>query len=149
MRDRSITIYIASKFASRIRLIPIRQQLIDVGFRVLSTWMIKDPDMPTDDSAIFDSLGDSLEDCKIMATRDISEIKKADVLIIDTYDIDATGGREVELGYAMGECLECLRVGPVRNIFHAIVDKSFNNWGACIQYLLLSYPPYEGNEDEE
>ena len=147
--SRGITIYIASKFHSRSRLLPIRQHLIYEGFNVLSTWMVKDADMPTDDSAIFDSLGDCLEDSKIMAIRDFQEVSKADVFIIDTNDTSTTGGREVELGYAKAEGVECLRVGPLRNVFHALVDEGFNNWDECIRYLMASYPLLEATLDPE
>ena len=145
---RGITIYIASKFYSRTRLLPTRQQLINEGFGVLSTWMVKDADMPTDDSAIFDSLGDCLEDCQIMATRDFHEVAIADMFIIDTNDVSATGGREVELGYAKARGLECLRIGPVRNVFHALCDKSFKDWDECVRYMIASYPIMEGEENE-
>jgi hypothetical protein len=140
---RGITIYIASKFYSRVRLLPIRQQLISLGFNVLSTWMVKDADMPSDDSSIFDSLGDNLEDSKIMAIRDFQEVGAADVFIIDTQDLSSTGGREVEFGYAKGEGNECLRVGPMRNVFHALVDEAFTNWDACVRYLMATYPIIE------
>ena len=144
---RGTTIYIASKFYSRSRLIPIRQQLINEGFEVLSTWMIKDADMPTDDSAIFDSLGDCLEDSKIMAIRDFQEVRRSDVFIIDTNDVSSTGGREVEFGYAKSEGVECLRVGPLRNVFHALADESFKTWDECLRYLMSSYPIIEEGDE--
>lgn len=145
-RDRSI--YIASKFFSRLRLIPIRQQLINEGFRVLSTWMVKDADMPSDDSAIFDSLGDNIDDSRRMAERDITEVDEADIFIIDTNDTSSTGGREVELGFALGLLPKhIIRVGPMRNVFHALVDDDFNNWDECIRFLLATYP-IEGVDSE-
>ena len=145
---RGITIYIASKFHSRSRLLPIRQQLINEGFEVLSTWMVKDADMPTDDSAIFDSLGDCLEDSRIMAIRDFQEVRRADVFIIDTNDTSSTGGREVEFGYAKSEGVECLRVGPLRNVFHALVDEGFKDWDECVRYLMAMYPILPNDEGE-
>ena len=146
--SRGITIYIASKFLSRSRLLPIRQQLISEGFEVLSTWMIADPDMPTSDTAIFDSLGDCLEDCKVMAIRDFNEVRRSDVFVIDTNDVSATGGREVELGYAKAQHgMECLRVGPIRNVFHAVVDNAFMDWDECVRYLMAGYPILEDSDE--
>ena len=129
------TIYIAAKFSSRKRLRPWRQKLLDVGYRVTSRWMVDDPDPSSED----DSLGDNLEHCQEMAERDQGDVSLADLFIIDTIDASQTGGREVELGYAMNMGIVTIRVGAIRNVFHAITDEAFLNWEACYQWLLTNY----------
>ena len=127
-------IYIASKFASRKRLIPIRQQLQIHGFVVLSTWMIDDPDS----SADIDSLGNDLEESARLAMRDYQEIISCHLFVIDTTDDSSTGGREVELGYAQALHKPSFRVGPIRNVFHALIT-GFPSWTILIEHLINVY----------
>ena len=126
-------IYIAGKFSSRRRIRPYRQELINKGYKVLSNWMVNDPDV--DPSAEIDSLGANLEDCQFIAERDHAEVKQCDIFIIDTNDISSTGGREVELGYATALEKTIIRVGPIRNVFHAMIFHVCNDWPAVIRYL--------------
>ena len=128
-------IYIASKFHSRKRLMPIRKQLEDLGFEVLSNWMLNDPEV--DPSNANDSLGNNLEQSQMMAERDHMEVDACHIFIIDTTDESSTGGREVELGYAMKARKSCFRVGPIRNVFHSLV--AGYTWDQLINKLGVIY----------
>lgn len=128
----AFTVYIASKFHSRYRLRLIKKQLQSLGFIVLSRWM--DPDVNIDPSCDIDSIGASLEDSQKEAERDSAEIANTDIFIIDTSDESATGGREVELGMAMKTGCTLFRVGPIRNVFHAMI-LAHNSWDDIIDYL--------------
>jgi len=136
-------IYIASKFFSRKRLMPIRQQLESLGFVVLSTWMTEDPDS----SADADSLGNDLEHSQRMAERDHDEVDNCHLFIIDTTDESSTGGREVELGWAQRAHKVCYRVGPLRNVFHALVP-AYKTWPDLIVHLRQIYGLTGGEHGE-
>jgi len=136
-------IYIASKFHSRKRLAPIRQQLESLGFVVLSSWMIEDPD----ESADVDSLGNDLEHSQAMAERDHREVDDCHLFIIDTSDESSTGGREVELGWAQKARKSCYRVGPLRNVFHALVP-AYKTWPELITHLRNIYGITGGEHGE-
>ncbi len=133
------TLYIASKFHSRYRLRLIKKQLQSLGFIVLSKWM--DPDVNVDISSDSDSLGANLQASVEEAERDSSEIASTDIFIIDTQDESSTGGREVELGMVMatGRALGVYRIGPIRNVFHAMIP-AHNSWEDLICYLKENFP---------
>ena len=132
MENLKLKVYIASKFHSRHRLMPMRKRLEDLGFEVLSNWMLNDPEV--DPSNANDSLGNNLEQSQMMAERDHLEVDACHIFIIDTTDESLTGGREVELGYAMKAAKACYRIGPIRNVFHALVYGS-SNWDQLLRHL--------------
>lgn len=142
-------IYIASKFASRHRLRPMKFQLKQMGFEVLSDWM--DPN-PLDDTldGDYDSIGNHPAASNAIATRDERQVGECDVFVIDTFDQSVTGGREVELGMAIALHKPIYRVGPIRNVFHAHHRiRSIPNWSVMIEQLLLlkeEYDEYKTNK---
>ena len=136
MENIQLKVYIASKFHSRKRLLPIRAELEKLGLKVLSNWMVNDPDV--DPSAVNDSLANNLEQNQMMAERDQTEVKDCHIFIIDTTDESNTGGREVELGYALGCGKACFRVGPIRNVFHSLVF-GFASWDQLIKQITVTY----------
>lgn len=69
-------------------------------------------------------------------TRDVEEVMRADMLIIDTYDESITGGREVELGMAMSNKAVVYRVGPIRNIFHHLIP-GFDTWDELLSWITV------------
>ena len=132
MENLKLKVYIASKFHSRNRLMPMRKKLEDLGFEVLSNWMLNDPDV--DSSSLNDSLANNLEQNQMMAERDEVEVDACHIFIIDTNDESATGGREVELGHARNAHKICYRVGPIRNVFHSLVE-GFASWEVLLKRL--------------
>src|SRR3990167_7149775 len=74
---------------------------------------------------------------KKLAIKDLAEIKSCDLIIVDTQEITPRGGREVELGFALGQHQSKLIyiVGPKRNIFHELADKQFANWDELVDEL--------------
>ncbi|KKK88972.1 hypothetical protein LCGC14_2737790 [marine sediment metagenome] len=103
--------------------------------------------MDTDDSADDDSLGGyTKEESAVMSDRDLSGVREADIFIIDTDDIDDTGGREVELGAALILGKVILHVGPIRNLFHMHPGvRGFNSWDNIISYIESEYCHEGGN----
>ena len=121
-------LYIASFFDTRQRLRPYAEQLWHKGHEIVSSWLnetAKPAHMSKD------------EFWKKLAIKDLAEIKQADLLIIDTVDITPRGGREVELGFALAhfQTKSTWLVGPVRNVFHELVDRRFDSWEDVVEAL--------------
>jgi len=121
-------IYIASFFDDRIRLHEPAAKLWALGHEVVSSWLyeVHKPDGMT-----------QVEFEMKLAIKDLTEIEAADLVIIDTMSITPRGGREVEYGYALRSHQRTLEfiVGPVRNIFHRLADRQFDDWEQCIAHI--------------
>lgn len=117
-------IYIAGKYTAKERLKQNRDALRTLGFSVSSTWMDTDfPEVIDDEQMI------------IEGERDVAEVTNASLLILDTFDESATGGREVELGIALAKDTMIYQVGPKRNIFHWLVDMHFESWDELVEFM--------------
>ena len=116
------TIYLASNWDSKPRMRALRDQIQLRGHTVLSSWL----DDPTTDYVV-DSPAD--------ARKDLYEILEAELLICDTAEASTTGGREVEIGFAMGWERPFWIVGPARNIFHTLAARHFTNWVDALRAL--------------
>jgi nucleoside 2-deoxyribosyltransferase len=125
---QSNKIYIASFFNTRQRLRPYRDELWKLGYEITSTWL--------DETAKPHGMNIH-EFFRKLAIKDIAEIYRADILIIDTIDVTPRGGREVELGVAVASFQNKLLylVGPKRNVFHELVDRVFESWEECLWYM--------------
>ncbi|KKK51062.1 hypothetical protein LCGC14_3118710, partial [marine sediment metagenome] len=63
-----------------------------------------------------------------------------DIFILDTSDVDETGGREVELGAAIILGKVIFLVGPIRNLFHMHPSvRSFRTWNDIISHIKSNY----------
>ena len=135
--------YIAAKFKARHRIKAYNQQIERLGLVNVCPWFLID----TDDSADEDSLGGySREESAVMADRDLSGVREADVFILDTFDLDETGGRETELGVALILSKVILHVGPIRSLFHMHPGvQHFVSWYDVIQYIQSTYLTEGGN----
>ena len=121
-------IYLACKFEHRAKLRPVKDELWRLGFEVVSSWIdeVKRPEGMSLD--IFH---------KKLAMKDIAEIKSADLFVLDTEVPSERGGKEVEMGLALGAFQSKLVyiVGPLRNVFHQLRDMQFNNWDDFLQFM--------------
>ena len=117
---------------------PIRDRIWSLGHEVVSTWLdeVKHPE--TMDTETF---------YKKLALRDLAEIRSADLIIIDTIDETPRGGREVELGFALGrfQGIEIWVVGPMRNVFHRLADGVFDTWDDA--FVSLGAPELDTEAD--
>ncbi len=113
--------YIASWFDTRVRLRPVADSLWHKGHEVVSSWI--------NETAKPEGMTQQ-EFWKKLAIKDLAEVKQADMIIVDTLDITPRGGREVEYGFALAhfQTKMCWIVGPVRNVFHELADRRFDNW---------------------
>ena len=121
-------IYIAASFTSRPRLRPIRDRLWEFGHEVTSTWLdeVAKPENMTGN-----------EFFKKLAIKDISELKSANLVIVDLLDPSTSGGRDTELGIALGSFAskQIYLVGKPTSVFHQLVDQTFENWDGCLEVL--------------
>lgn len=99
-----------------------------MGHEITSSWLYE---VAKQQNMSFD------EFYKKLAIKDLAEIHAADLIIVDTTDITPRGGREVELGYALGQHQKKLAfiVGPARNVFHTLVDRRFDSWGDVLAHM--------------
>lgn len=117
-------VYLAARFESRWRLRDVALELAVLGYQLVSSWLVE----PT-------PLELSEEDKKQIAIRDLSELKAADLLILDTLDENIRGGREVEWGIALTRAIPRYIVGPARNVFHFLATRRFDSWNEAVQFF--------------
>lgn len=123
-----VRIYIAAFFDSRPRIREEVQKLDAMGHSVVASWVYREPAEAT--------YGGSTEGyLTCCALRDLREIRTADLLILDTLDSIHRGGREVELGYALGCGVPFIVVGPQRNVFHRLAQAQFESWDEAQKWL--------------
>jgi hypothetical protein len=79
---------------------------------------------------------------KKLAMKDLAEIQEADLVILDTLDVNCRGGREVEYGFVLGafQNKSVYIVGPIRNVFHTLCDKRFDSWEDCLHFMQFELP---------
>ena len=126
-----MNIYLAARFRDRKRLRPIRDKLWGMGHEVVSSWIdeVRKPEFLTTE-----------EWHRKLAIKDLTEIRSADLLVIDTLGklvSGGGGGREFEFGFAYGQFHKKLifLVGKRNHAFHALVDEQFLSWTTALHYI--------------
>lgn len=133
-----MNIYIAGFWDARDRLARERNRIHARGrHRIVSTWLEQE-------EALLGPYGGGQagDNDVLMAQygqRDVDEIAGSDLLILDTFDLNNRGGREVELGLALAGGAEAWLVGPRRNIFHWLLPQ-YDSWNA-VHRALEPAPP--------
>lgn len=128
-------VYIAGKYSAWPRLEQRREEMRQLGYSVSSTWIDTGRSVVVRSGNNSLALDDGLN--RVAAERDIHEVLEAEMLVLDTFDESYTGGREVELGFALDRELVTVLIGPKRNVFHYLVNYSFNNWEEALEWLRL------------
>lgn len=109
-----MNIYLAARYGRRRQMQGIAQELESHGHLVTSRWIRGEHDSLDGDA--------DPEQQGRWAEEDIEDIGAADVLLTITEDPGTPGagrgGRHVELGYALGQGLPVLLVGPTEHVFH-------------------------------
>jgi len=125
-----LKIYIAGSFNSRPRLRLMRDKLWDMGHEVVSTWL--------DEVAQPDNLSKK-EFYKKLAIKDIAELKSANLVIVDILDPSSSGGRDTELGLALGsfQSKQVYLVGNPVGVFHELVDLQCKAWDELLLKMEL------------
>lgn len=103
-----LKVYIAAPYPWRDSAIHVMRQLVDVGVQVTSTWLVVQEEM-----------------ADASARVDLADVARADVLIAINppgWEEQGTGGRHVELGYALALKRPVVLVGQPSNVFHYLDD---------------------------
>ena len=129
-----MNIFIAAKYETRIDLWPVRSIIEGLRHRVVSGWL--DEATPREQA--------TPEDEWKAGIRDRNDIRRSDLFILDTTALSETGGREVELGFALSQAKIVWRVGPVRNIYHRSIPVAFDSWLQALGYLAYCGAPSDG-----
>lgn len=105
-------IYLTARWARRDEMKLHRQELQKLGHEVTSRWLDEvDGVSPADAAAV-----------------DLNDIDDAEALIVftDAPDVGySTGGRHVEMGYAIGIGRHICVIGPRENVFHHLPQMNF------------------------
>lgn len=116
-------IYVAGSFNSTERIYEEALELESLGHLVTGVWF--QPHDPIE--KVWDSnFGGRIAEA--MALRDFYHIDKADILILDVLDKSSTGGRNVELGYALAKNKRVILIGEAENVFMSLINESYKNW---------------------
>jgi nucleoside 2-deoxyribosyltransferase len=116
-------IYIAASFNSAERIYEQALELESIGHTVTGVWF--QPHDPIE--KMWDgNFGGRV--AEVMAVRDLHHIKKADLMVIDTLDPSSTGGRNVELGYAIGLGKRVILIGKAENVFMSLINECYDDW---------------------
>jgi nucleoside 2-deoxyribosyltransferase len=113
-------IYLASNWGSKKRISALRDQIQLLGHTICSNWLDEDSDQN------FEGIDNAQR--QEYACRALGEILTSDLLILDTVDASPSGGREIEMGFAVGQGVPVWVVGPERNIFHSIAARRYTTW---------------------
>ncbi|MGH9876367.1 MAG: hypothetical protein ACRD5H_01910 [Nitrososphaerales archaeon] len=119
-------IYLAGTFIDQKVLRVEAARLWELGHEVTGSWL----------NEVARSLYMDLKtQWKKLAIKDLTEIAKADLVILDNRQ--SSGGKNVEWGVGCQQYQTKLLwlIGKPSNVFHALADKEFTNWDECINYL--------------
>ena len=112
------TVYLAAPWQWRAEMIQVKEHLeVSGNVIVNSTWLGPED---TDDLA---TLANEEDRCRKVAQRDFDEIDAADVVVVFSYPEmhgKGSGGRHVELGYALAKGKPVVLVGEKENVFHRL-----------------------------
>lgn len=124
--DRGMKVYLAGRYDRRLELLGYAGQL---GRHHLSTarWLTGAHEGATDPETLVR-----------YAAEDLEDIDRSDVLVVFTEDPSighTSGGRHVEMGYALASDIEVVVVGPIENIFHHLVEAEgsrYDTWAEAL-----------------
>ena len=116
-------IYVAASFNSVTRIQDEVEELEERGHTITGVWFQGNDPL----ERIWDgNFGGRI--AEVMSLRDLNGIDRADLMIIDTLDPSSSGGRNVELGYAIAKNKRLVLIGEPTTIFFALVREAYPNW---------------------
>lgn len=113
--------YLAARYDRRLEMIEtVVPRLALVGLAVRATWLTGAHEQKVE---IQRGFGDELPTAFLAscAAEDLRDIAIASVFVTFTEGPEVgrtSGGRHVELGYALARECRCIVIGPVENVFH-------------------------------
>ena len=126
-----LVVYIAGFFDAQQRLRAVRDRL-----RTITSWRIRARWLDEVAGQVPLVTPPSLsDDYRRYAERDLEDIMDCHLVLVDTLDVTPRGGREVEVGYALGLYIPFIVVGPKRNVFHELAKAAYEDWDSVYQVL--------------
>lgn len=121
-------IYTGATFSEQARIRAMKEQLIQQGHTVLSTWL--------EEAVRPEGITEYQFETK-MAMKDLQEVAACDCFILDTASPSKTAGKMVEFGFALAKHKLCYVVGepPPHAIFTHLADKHFKDWDELFVYF--------------
>lgn len=122
-----MNIYLAARFSLASRMRWRRADLRQYGYEVTSRWIDYDtrPDLPSN--------------CEMISSKDLEDIEKADLVIVDALQSSTRGGLHTELGYALGLGKEvwviCYGTSDDNVFFWAPHVTRFTSWAGVMQKI--------------
>ena len=108
---RDVTIYLAAPFELISVMGVLAADLTRAGFTIRASWLLADPD--------------DLDLYAADALRDLTDIDAADIVVVANppeYYRSGSGGRHVEMGYALALGKPVVLWGHPSNVFHLLPD---------------------------
>ena len=121
-------IYCAASFVEQKRIRAMKEELVQQGHAVLSTWL--------EESVRPDGMTEEQFELK-MAIKDLQEVAAADCVILDTASPTKTAGKMVEVGFAFAKHKLVYVVGepPTHAIFLHLADRKFADWDDLFDFF--------------
>ena len=122
-------IYLAARYSRQAELRGYADQLRAAGFDVTATWL--------DCNEASDAAGTPAS-LRAWAEQDLADVQRSEALIAFTEPDDApvsSGGRHVEMGYALALGVPVYVVGPPENIFCRLAQMRFDTFGEMLAWL--------------
>ncbi len=130
----SHSLYLAGRYTRRAELCEKAADLILLGHAITASWLSEKPAWEDDGVR----LGCTAAINAFVAAQDTADIDACDTLIgfTDEPGSPSRGGKDREIGYALGRGKCVLIVGPRQNCFdfHPNVTY-FPDWESCLRYL--------------
>ncbi len=125
-------IYLASRYSRYLEMQEYRDELAQLGHRIVSRWI--EGDHQIDDAGL--SLQAKEAERIRFAEEDRIDLLSADCVISFTEvprGSNSRGGRHVEFGMALARGMKLLVVGHRENVFHCLPEVEFHpSWGDAI-----------------
>lgn len=124
-------IYLAAPYIAREQVRRCADELRFMRFEVTSRWLDESGDI--EPSVLGAASGRTIEEARGHVRTDFADIDRADIIVVFTASTTAfmlgretpatspalhSGGRHVELGYALAKRKRAIVLGPDENIFH-------------------------------
>lgn len=119
-------IYVAGSFGDQKPLRDEAHKLWSLGHEVVSSWLSETAPNPLLSGPAF---------MRKLAIKDIAEVSKADLIIMDNRQI--SGGKNCEWGIAVDQHQSKVLwlIGEPNTVFHYLADRTFADWDAVLKCL--------------